>query len=112
MATLNNGLILKRKGVNGNMDAERGRLRGLRIALFNEIGDGEVLNTAELQMYSGRDDISINEKYMAPTEIENPSHKCIITTNWSPAIPMKEVTESIIERMIIIDLPVLRPMVL
>jgi putative DNA primase/helicase len=101
MGTMNNGIIIRRTG--GNMDAERARLQGLRVALFNELGDGEVLNTAELQMLSGSDGVTIKRLYCDPTEIETPTHKCILTTNHSPTIPLKEVTTSIVERLIIIN---------
>lgn len=101
MGTIHNGVILRRTG--GNMDAERARIQGLRIALFNELGDGDILNTAELQMLSGSDGINIKRLYCNPTEIETVHHQCILTTNHSPKIPLKEVTTSIIERLIIIN---------
>ena len=39
-------------------------------------------------------------------EIEHVQHVCFVTTNRSPKIPIKEVTTSIIERLIIINFPV------
>jgi P4 family phage/plasmid primase-like protien len=98
---MNCGIIISRQV--SNLDAERGKLLGARIAVFNELESGEKLKTSEVQMLSGGDGIPAAPKYQDPITIR-PRHLCILTTNHMPEL--SEVKVATIERVIVVPFPV------
>ena len=86
-----------------NIDAERGKLLGSRIAVFNELNPGEKLKTNEVQLLSGGDGISATPKYKDPLTII-PRHLCILATNHMPEL--SQVIPAMVERLICINFPV------
>lgn len=86
-----------------NLDAERAKLQGLRIACFNELKEGDKLRTDQVQLLSGGDGIPACAKYKDPITIR-PRHLCIMTTNHLPEI--SEVIPAIIARLIVVEFPV------
>jgi putative DNA primase/helicase len=99
---MNSGLIVDRQVAN--MDAERCKLSGARIAMFNELRPGDKLKTDQVQLLSGGDGIPVAAKYQAPTTIK-PRHQCILSTNHLPEIT--EVIPALLERIVCITFPVL-----
>ena len=98
---MNAGIICERQVAN--IDAERGKLLGARIAVFSELQPGEKLKSNEVQLLSGGDGISATPKYKDPMTIM-PRHLCILATNHMPEI--SPVITAIMERLICIDFPV------
>jgi P4 family phage/plasmid primase-like protien len=86
-----------------NIDAERAKLQGCRVAVFNELQEGEKLKIDAVQMLSGGDGIPACAKYAAPTTIE-PRHTCVLTTNWMPTLD--SVAPAIQQRLLCIEFPV------
>ncbi|WP_289460427.1 hypothetical protein, partial [Klebsiella pneumoniae] len=58
---MNSGLICERQV--SNIDSERGKLLGARLAVFDELKDGEKLRTQEVQLISGGDGIPARPLY-------------------------------------------------
>ena len=98
---MNCGIIINRQVAN--LDAERGKLFGARVAVFNELEAGEKLKTSEVQLLSGGDGIPATPKYRDPMTII-PRHTCILTTNHLPEL--NEVVVATIERFQVIPFPV------
>lgn len=86
-----------------NIDAERAKLLGARVAMFNELQPGEKLKTNEVQLLSGGDGIAACAKYCDPITIQ-PRHMCLLSTNHMPEID--EVIPAIVERLICVHFPV------
>lgn len=86
-----------------NLDAERAKLQGARLAMFNELKPGEKLKTNEVQLLSGGDGIPACAKYCDPITIE-PRHMCLLSTNYMPEV--SEVIAAMIERLICVEFPV------
>lgn len=95
------GVIVQRQVAN--LDAERGKLLGARIAVFNELEPGDKLKLSEVQLLSGCDGIPATPKFRNPMTIE-PRHLCILTTNYMPELA--EVKLAIIRRLVCVHFPV------
>ena len=98
---MNPGIICERQVAN--IDAERGKLLGARIAVFSELRPGEKLKTNEVQLLSGGDGIMATPKYKDPMTIR-PRHLCILATNHMPEI--NPVIVATMERLLCINFPV------
>lgn len=98
---MNCGLIVDRQV--SNIDAERHKLLGSRIAVFNELRPNEKLKTNEVQLLSGGDQIPCKALYQDPISI-SPRHLCILVTNHMPTVT--EVIPAIMERLQCIHFPV------
>ena len=98
---MNSGLICERQV--SNIDAERGKLLGARLAVFDELKDGEKLRTQEVQLISGGDGIPARPLYKDPITIE-PRHLCILATNHMPEL--SHVLASIVLRVLVVHFPV------
>jgi P4 family phage/plasmid primase-like protien len=98
---MNVGLITNRHVAN--LDVERGKLLGARVALFNELAPGEHLKTVEVKSLTGGDDVTATPKYKNPVSMK-PRHLCILSTNHMPQLT--EVIPAIVERFICINFPV------
>jgi P4 family phage/plasmid primase-like protien len=98
---MNCGIIVKRPVAN--LDAEKGKLLGARVAVFNELNPGEKLNTSEVHLLSGGDGIPAAPKYLDPMTII-PRHLCILTTNHLPELT--EVKVATVERILVFPFPV------
>ncbi|PNH01551.1 putative helicase [Tetrabaena socialis] len=95
------GIITERQV--SNIGAERAKLLGARIALFNELRPKEKLKTNEVQLLSGGDGIPAKALYKDPITIQ-PRHLCILSTNHMPEL--SEVIPAIMERLLCIHFPV------
>ena len=95
------GIIVDRNV--SNVDAERAKLLGSRIAVFSELRAGEKLKTSEVQLLSGGDGIPAKPLYRDPITIV-PKHLCILATNHMPQL--SEVIPAIQHRLICIKFPV------
>ena len=98
---MNSGLICERQ--MSNIDAERGKLLGSRLAVFDELEDGERLRTQEVQLISGGDGIPARPVYKDPITIE-PRHLCILATNHMPEL--SHVLEAMVQRVLVVNFPV------
>ena len=98
---MNPAIICERQTCN--IDAERAKLQGSRVVVFNELEPGERLKSAEAQLLSGGDLIPAKPMYKDPMSIV-PRHQCFIVTNHLPRLA--EVIPAIIERFIVINWPV------
>ncbi len=87
-----------------NIDTERAKLLGSRLAVFNELKGGERLKTNEVQLLSGGDGIPAKELYKNPITLV-PRHLCLLATNYMPEMG-GEVITAIIERMLCVEFPV------
>lgn len=99
---MNTGVIIENKNV-ANMDAERCKIQGRRIIVFNELSSGDRMRMDTVKLFSGGDIIPATAKYEAPIEII-PRQQCILNTNCLPVI--SDVDIAIIERLICIHFPV------
>ena len=86
-----------------NIDAERAKMKGGRIIVFNELQDGEKLRTSEVQLITGGDGIPAKELFKDPITID-PHHLCILTTNHMPQLEV--VIPAIMERLLCVHFPV------
>ena len=86
-----------------NIDSERGKLHGARIAVFNELSQGEKLKANEVQQLTGGDGIPATPKYRHPMTI-TPRFLMIICTNHMPELT--DVVMAMIERTIVVPFPV------
>ena len=86
-----------------NLDAERAKLQGARIAAFSELAAGEKAKTSEIQLLSGGDGITAKPMYKDPVTIM-PRHLCILSTNHLPVLT--EVVVATVERLVIVPFPV------
>lgn len=98
---MNPGIIVERPVQN--LDAERGKLLGSRLAVFNELMPGEKLKTDQVQLLSGGDGIVCRPLYKDPMTVE-PRHLCLLCTNHMPEL--SEVIPAIAERLLCIHFPV------
>ena len=98
---MNSGLICERQV--SNIDSERGKLLGSRLAVFDELKDGEKLRTQEVQLISGGDGIPARPLYKDPITIE-PRHLCILATNHMPEL--SHVLEAMVQRVLVVHFPV------
>ena len=98
---MNSGLICERQV--SNVDAERGKLLGARLAVFDELKAGERLKTHEVQLLSGGDGIPARPLYKNPITIM-PRHLCILSTNHMPEL--NDVIPAIMERLLCVQFPV------
>jgi P4 family phage/plasmid primase-like protien len=98
---MNSGLICERQV--SNVDAERGKLLGARLAVFDELKAGERLKTHEVQLLSGGDGIPARPLYKDPVTV-TPRHLCILSTNHLPELT--EVIPAIMLRLLIVHFPV------
>ena len=99
--SMNAGLVCDRQV--SNLDAERGKLLGARVAVFDELRPGERLKTHEVQLLSGGDGIPARPLYKDPMTIR-PRHLNILSTNYMPELT--EVIPAIVERLVCIPFPV------
>lgn len=97
----NTGLIVDRRV--SNIDAERAKLNGSRIVVFNELKPGDTLSLDDFKTLSGGDPIVAAAKYGAPFSIL-PSHLPICITNHMPKLPIVDIATA--ERCIVIEFPV------
>jgi len=98
-----NCAIISDSRVCSNIDAERAKLLGARLAVFNELKAGERLKTNEVQLLTGGDGIPAKALYKDPITIQ-PRHLCVLTTNYMPEL--NEVIMAMIERLLCIEFPV------
>lgn len=61
------------------------RLRGLRLAVVEELTDGHRLNTARLKKFLGTKKMTGRHLFQKPLEWE-PSHTLVVTTNYMPVV--------------------------
>ena len=92
----------KFKGIN--VLAERGKLLGARVAVYNETGDGAVLDCTEMQLQTGGDGIPARPLYRNPMTIE-PRHLVILCTNHMPQLANAAITATV-ERTMVVRFPV------
>ena len=101
---MNTGLIVDRKTEKmSNADAEKARLSGARLAVFNEVNPGEEANTSAIQLLSGGDGIPAAPKYKTPFTVI-PRYLPLLTTNHLPQIA--RLITALIERFLIIPFDV------
>lgn len=62
------------------------RLRGLRLAVVEELADGHRLNVSRLKQILGTDKMIGRHLYREPVEWE-PSHTLVVTSNYQPVVP-------------------------
>lgn len=86
-----------------NLDAEKAKIRGARIASFNESQVAGKLRIETVCELSGGDAIPIQEKYKDPDTIK-PRHLCLLTTNHLPEL--SQISPAICERFQVIPFPV------
>ena len=89
--------------VCSNIDAERAKLQGARIAVFSELRPGEKLKTNEVQLLTGGDGIPAKALYKDPITIQ-PQHLAILATNYLPE--MSPVIMAMVERTLCVEFPV------
>jgi P4 family phage/plasmid primase-like protien len=82
-----------------NLDAERAKLIGARLAVFNELKHGEKLKTNEVQLLTGGDGFPVKAVYKNPVTVM-PKHLAILVTNQMPE--MSEVIVAMTERLLAI----------
>ena len=87
-----------------NLDAEFGKLLGVRLAVFNELESDDRLKTSAVQMLSGGDGVPATPKYRNPMTIM-PRHLCILTTNHEPPLE-PPVLVATVERFQMVPFPV------
>ncbi len=86
-----------------NIDAERGKLHGARVAVFNELSQGEKLKASEVQQLTGGDGIPATPKYRHPMTI-TPRFLMVLCTNHMPELA--DVVTAMVERMMVVPFPV------
>eukprot|EP00798_Chlamydomonas_sp_ICE-L_P010893 gene10893-biopygen10959 len=86
-----------------NIDAERAKLIGARLAVFNELKSGEKLKTNEVQLLTGGDGFPAKALYKDPVTIQ-PRHLAILVTNYMPE--MSDVIVAMVERICVVHFPV------
>jgi P4 family phage/plasmid primase-like protien len=99
-----NCAIISDSRVCGNIDAERAKLLGARLAVFNELKPGEKLKTNEVQLLTGGDGIPAKALYKDPITVM-PRHMALLVTNYMPEMG-GEVIVAMIERLLVIPFPV------
>eukprot|EP00798_Chlamydomonas_sp_ICE-L_P021596 gene21596-biopygen30291 len=87
-----------------NIDAERAKLIGARLAVFNELKNGEKLKTNEVQLLTGGDGFPAKALYKDPVAVM-PRHLAILETNYMPEL--SDVIVAMIERLLAIEFPAL-----
>ena len=97
----NTGLIVNRRV--SNIDAERAKLNGSRLVVFNELKPDELLSLDDFKVLSGSDPINAAAKYGAPFSIL-PTHLPICITNSMPKLPIVDIATA--ERCVVIEFPV------
>eukprot|EP00798_Chlamydomonas_sp_ICE-L_P000167 gene167-biopygen28 len=98
-----NCAIISDSRVCSNIDAERAKLIGARLAVFNELKNGEKLKTNEVQLLTGGDGFPAKALYKDPVTVM-PRHLAILITNYMPE--MSDVITAMVERLLIIEFPV------
>jgi P4 family phage/plasmid primase-like protien len=101
-ASMNTGLICERQ--ISNVDAERGKLLGKRVIVFNELKPDEKLKTDEVKLLSGGDGIPTRPLYKEPMTLV-PRHLAILSTNHMPGLN-GDVSAAMMERLLVIHFPV------
>eukprot|EP00798_Chlamydomonas_sp_ICE-L_P000223 gene223-biopygen2214 len=81
-----------------NLDAERAKLIGARVAVFNELKSGEKLKTNEVQLLTGGDGFPAKALYKDPVTVM-PQHLAILVTNYMPE--MSDVIVAMVERIFV-----------
>eukprot|EP00798_Chlamydomonas_sp_ICE-L_P027071 gene27071-biopygen814 len=95
--------VISDSRVCSNIDAERAKLIGARIAVFNELKPGEKLKTNEVQLLTGGDGFPVKAIYKNPVTVM-PKHLAILVTNHMPE--MSEVIVALVERICAVHFPV------
>eukprot|EP00798_Chlamydomonas_sp_ICE-L_P000154 gene154-biopygen12 len=98
-----NCAVISDSRVCSNLDAERAKLIGARIAVFNELKPGEKLKTNEVQLLTGGDGFPVKAIYKNPVTVM-PKHLAILVTNHMPE--MSEVIVALVERICAVHFPV------
>eukprot|EP00798_Chlamydomonas_sp_ICE-L_P032835 gene32835-biopygen12455 len=98
-----NCAVISDSRVCSNIDAERAKLIGARIAVFNELKPGEKLKTNEVQLLTGGDGFPVKAIYKNPVTVM-PKHLAILVTNHMPE--MSEVIVALVERICAVHFPV------
>jgi phage/plasmid-associated DNA primase len=98
-----NCAIISDSRVCSNIDAERAKLLGARLAVFNELKAGEKLKTNEVQLLTGGDGFPAKALYKDPVTVM-PRHLAILVTNYMPE--MSEVISAMVERLLVVEFPV------
>ena len=99
-----NCAIISDSRMCSNIDAERAKLMGARLAVFNELKPGEKMKTNEVQLLSGGDGIPAKALYKDPVTLM-PRHLCMLTTNYMPEMA-GGVIAAMVERLLVIEFPV------
>lgn len=95
------GLMVDRRV--SNIDAERAKLQGSRLLIFNELKPGDIVNLDDFKALSGGDGLPAAAKYGAPFTIQ-PQYLPLCATNTMPALPLVDVATA--ERVIVVEFPV------
>eukprot|EP00798_Chlamydomonas_sp_ICE-L_P019071 gene19071-biopygen27938 len=98
-----NCAVISDSRVCSNIDSERAKLIGARIAVFNELKPGEKLKTNEVQLLTGGDGFPVKAIYKNPVTVM-PKHLAILVTNHMPE--MSEVIVALVERILAIPFTV------
>eukprot|EP00798_Chlamydomonas_sp_ICE-L_P006294 gene6294-biopygen1422 len=98
-----NCAVISDSRVCSNIDAERAKLIGARVAVFNELKPGEKLKTNEVQLLTGGDGFPVKAIYKNPVTVM-PQHLAILVTNYMPE--MSEVIVAMVERILVVHFPV------
>jgi putative DNA primase/helicase len=98
-----NCAIISDSRVCSNIDAERAKLIGARLAVFNELKDGEKLKTNEVQLLTGGDGFPAKALYKDPVTVQ-PRHLAILVTNYMPE--MSDAIVAMVERLMVVEFPV------
>eukprot|EP00798_Chlamydomonas_sp_ICE-L_P024919 gene24919-biopygen19344 len=98
-----NCAIISDSRVCSNIDAERAKLIGARLAVFNELKDGEKLKTNEVQLLTGGDGFPAKALYKDPVTVQ-PRHLAILVTNYMPEMP--DAIVAMVERLMVVEFPV------
>ena len=88
----------------GNIDAERAKLLGARLAVFNELKAGEKLKTNEAKLLTGGDGIPAKALYKDPITVM-PRHLALLVINHMPEMG-GEVIAAMVERLLVVPFPV------
>lgn len=98
-----NCAVISDSRVCSNIDAERAKLLGARLAVFNELKAGEKLKTNEVQLLTGGDGIPVKALYKDPITVI-PRHLALLVTNYMPE--MSDVIMAMVERLLCVEFPV------
>jgi putative DNA primase/helicase len=76
------------------------QLQGIRMGIADELNDGKIINAATIKEQTGGGSISTRELF---EKMKNfiPTHKLALLTNNKPRIPMEEVNQGLLRRIVL-----------